>query len=94
VDADEPRVLLSADLWTTLYQSDPELVGKRILVNSEFVVVVGILPADFRFPVWDTQIWKADAFLPAEGLEQHCSYRARLSDSCQTSRARTRCASP
>ena len=66
-DADEPRVLLSADLWTTLYQSDPEIVGKRILVNSEFVIVVGILPADFRFPVWDTQIWKADSFSASRG---------------------------
>jgi predicted permease len=66
-DADEPRVLLSADLWTTLYQSDPEILGKRILVNSEFVVVVGILPADFRFPVWDMQIWRADSFSLSRG---------------------------
>jgi predicted permease len=66
-DAGEGRVLLSADLWRTLYRSDPDIVGKRILVNSEAVTVVGVLPADFRFPVWDTQLWRADSFSPSRG---------------------------
>ena len=66
-DAGEGRVLLSADLWRTLYQSDKGIVGKSILVNNESVTVVGVLPADFRFPVWDTQLWRADAFSASRG---------------------------
>jgi predicted permease len=66
-DSDEGRVLLSADLWKTLYQSDERIVGKSIRVGDESVTVVGVLPADFRFPVWDTQLWRADAFSASRG---------------------------
>ncbi|HXG69695.1 MAG TPA: FtsX-like permease family protein [Gemmatimonadaceae bacterium] len=58
----DDRVLLSADVWRTLYRSDPLIVGQRITVNSESLLVVGVLPAGFRFPAWDTQLWRADAF--------------------------------
>lgn len=66
-DASEGRVLLSADLWRALYQSDEAIVGKSIIVNNEPMTVVGVLASDFRFPVWDTQLWRADAFSPGRG---------------------------
>jgi predicted permease len=66
VGADD-RVLLSADLWRTLYRSDATIVGQRITVNSESLVVVGVLPAGFRFPAWDTQLWRADTFADTGG---------------------------
>jgi putative ABC transport system permease protein len=53
------RVLLSEDLWRTLYQSDPAIIGRSILVDGEQLVVMGVLPADFRFPSWNTVIWRA-----------------------------------
>lgn len=66
-DASENRILLSAELWRTTFQSNEGIVGQRILVNNETMTVVGVLPADFRFPVWDTQIWRADSFSPSRG---------------------------
>jgi predicted permease len=53
------RVLLSEDLWRTLYQSDPAIIGRSILIDGERLVVIGLLPADFRFPSWNTVIWRA-----------------------------------
>jgi putative ABC transport system permease protein len=53
------RVLLSEDLWRTLYQSDPAIIGRSILIDGERLVVIGVLPADFRFPSWNTVIWRA-----------------------------------
>jgi hypothetical protein len=53
------RVLLSEDLWRTLYNSDPALIGGTVTIDREPMVVVGILPADFRFPSSDTVIWRA-----------------------------------
>ena len=53
------RVLLSEDVWRTLYQADPAIIGRPILIDGERLVVIGVLPADFRFPSWNTVIWRA-----------------------------------
>lgn len=52
------RVLLSEDVWRALFNADPSLVGRRVTIDGESLLVVGILPSDFRFPKWDTVIWK------------------------------------
>ena len=67
----DDRVLLSEDLWRTLYASDPEIIGRRLTLNRDSVVVVGVLPAEFRFPAWDTVIWRASAF---EGTARPTAY--------------------
>lgn len=41
-------VVLSHDTWSTLFASDPSLVGKVIRVNRQPMTVVGIAPAGFR----------------------------------------------
>lgn len=56
------RVLLSEDLWRGLYHADPAIVGRTISIDRERLVVVGILPADFRFPSWNTVVWRAVDF--------------------------------
>jgi putative ABC transport system permease protein len=33
-----------------------------VRINDDSVIVVGILPSDFRLPTWDTVIWRANAF--------------------------------
>ena len=67
----DDRVLVSEDLWRALYRSDPSIVGGHMRLNGETVVVVGILPAEFRFPSWDTVIWKAAAFDQAGATADH-----------------------
>jgi predicted permease len=56
------RVLLSEDLWRSLYHADSSIVGRRITIDREALLVVGILPSDFRFPLWNTEIWRASDF--------------------------------
>lgn len=52
------RLLVSETVWRTLYGADPGFVGQTITVNGERLVVVGILPAEFRFPSAETVLWK------------------------------------
>ncbi len=52
------RLLVSETVWRTLYHGDPGLVGQSIAVDGERLTVVGILPADFRFPSADTVFWR------------------------------------
>jgi putative ABC transport system permease protein len=58
----DDRVLLSEDVWRSLYGADESIIGRRIAIDGESLVVVGILPAEFRFPSWDTVIWRAADF--------------------------------
>jgi putative ABC transport system permease protein len=52
------RLLLSETVWRTLYGADQNLVGRSITVNGERLIVVGILPAEFRFPSAETVLWR------------------------------------
>ena len=54
------RLLVSETVWRALYDADPGLVGRSMGVNGEQLTVVGILPADFRFPTADTMLWRPD----------------------------------
>jgi putative ABC transport system permease protein len=44
----EPRVILSHDFWTGRVGSDPDIVGKSVMVDGVPHTVVGITPQDFR----------------------------------------------
>jgi putative ABC transport system permease protein len=52
------RLLISETVWRTLYGADPGVLGRSITVNGERLIVVGILPAEFRFPSADTVLWR------------------------------------
>jgi putative ABC transport system permease protein len=54
--------LISGDLWSTLYASDPGIIGRQITIDKSPAVVVGVLPSKFRFPDWNTSIWRAADF--------------------------------
>lgn len=55
--ASDDVVLLSEDVWRTMYAAAPDLVGGRITMDGESKLVVGVLPSRFRFPSWDTTVW-------------------------------------
>jgi predicted permease len=52
-DPDQFRdgVIISERLWRRLYESDPALVGKQIRLDDRLRTVLGIMPADFEFPL-------------------------------------------
>src|SRR5262245_12749601 len=54
----DDRVLVSEDLWRSLFNTDPAIVGRRVKVGGETVEVVGVLPSSFRFPSWNTVMWR------------------------------------
>jgi len=43
-------VVISHSLWMRQFSGDPEIVGQSIRLNEESFTVIGVLPADFRFP--------------------------------------------
>ncbi|MBZ5499050.1 MAG: ABC transporter permease [Acidobacteriia bacterium] len=52
------RVLVSETAWRSLFGSDEALVGRPIRLDGERLTVIGILPANFRFPSASTVLWR------------------------------------
>lgn len=56
-----PEVLLSHGLWRRQFAGDAGVLGKTVSIDGLSVTVVGVLPADFRFP----DLIPTDAPLPS-----------------------------
>jgi putative ABC transport system permease protein len=52
-------VVLSHDVWTSQFGSNPAVVGRSVLIDGEPTTVVGIAPAGFTFPIQGqrVQVW-------------------------------------
>src|SRR6266480_2756247 len=44
-------VIISARLWQRRFNSDPQIIGTKILLNGKNFTVVGVMPAGFDFPL-------------------------------------------
>ncbi len=59
VSGDKNNVaLISEGLWRRRYGADPGIVGKKLIVRGTPTMVVGVLPASFRFPDVKADIWE------------------------------------
>jgi putative ABC transport system permease protein len=55
----ESVVIISQGLWRRRFGADPSLVGKKISLNGESIVVIGVMPAGFNFPIIaGADIWR------------------------------------
>ena len=50
-------VLIGEALWRTRFGASPNVLGRTLEVNGRSREIVGVMPARFRFPKSDTQIW-------------------------------------
>ncbi len=50
-------VILSHALWERRFGSDTNVIGRSILLEGVSRQVVGVMPADFRFPSPKTELW-------------------------------------
>ena len=66
------RVLQSADdrqyvavlgdaIWRRRFNGDQNVVGKKIILNSETYTIIGVMPSSFRFPTPDIELWASMA---------------------------------
>jgi predicted permease len=57
VPGEDHYVILSHTLWQQRFASDPTILGGSIELEGVSREVVGVMPADFRFPSPKTQLW-------------------------------------
>ena len=56
-DDDAGAVIVSHGLWQTYLGADEGVLGKRLLIDGEPRVVVGVMPQDFHFPNRGVALW-------------------------------------
>src|SRR6516225_2415621 len=57
IPGQDSYVVLSHAIWQQYFGSDPAIVGRSIRLEGISRQVVGIMPANFRFPSATTQVW-------------------------------------
>src|SRR6266851_4691191 len=50
-------VILSLSLWVRRFGASRDVVGKTLQINGANSQIIGVMPADFRFPAKDAQFW-------------------------------------
>jgi predicted permease len=63
----ERAVILSHGLWQQRFGGDAALIGERITLDGLPHVVIGVMPADFRFPPVD--VWQPLVINPADRID-------------------------
>jgi putative ABC transport system permease protein len=55
--------ILSWECWRQQFAGDPAVIGRSISLNNKSFTVVGVMPADFRFPIQaqPTEVWVSTA---------------------------------
>jgi len=50
-------VVISEGLWRSRFGGDPGVIGRKLLVSGTSTEIVGVMPARFRFPSANTELW-------------------------------------
>jgi putative ABC transport system permease protein len=62
--------VISEGLWRNVFNSDPEILNRTIVVNGQPRVVVGVMPLDFRFPESMGQDMQKGLWLPLQPTQE------------------------
>jgi len=85
-----PVLMLGHHVWQQRYGADPNILGKTVRVNEVPMTVIGVMPADRRFPE-DTDLWTA--LVPDAARERRDNRSlmlfGRLADGARLASART-----
>jgi putative ABC transport system permease protein len=50
-------VVISHDLWRRRYSLDPNVVGRKLIVQGQSYAILGVMPREFQFPSSTTELW-------------------------------------
>ncbi len=70
----EATVVLGYTLWKHRFAGDPDVVGRRILLDGAPYTVIGVMPQGFSYPRRDLQIWTAMRFVNSDYKDRNDNY--------------------
>jgi predicted permease len=92
VDRDAQSVILSYGLWQARFGGDDNIVGRNVRLDGTPYVVIGVMPASFRFPSEGVDLWLPLRFTEADYGDRQNTYIhgiARLRDGVAFESARS-----
>jgi putative ABC transport system permease protein len=84
--------LLNEALWRARFGADPRIVGKTVRLDGDAYTVVGVMPANLRYPaaeIWTPLALDADFFSPHSPRWHILTVIARLKSGVSTDRAQS-----
>jgi predicted permease len=72
----EPVAVLSEGLWRRRFGGDPGVLGRTLRIDGVARRVVGVMPAGFRFPAGETELWIPMPIDPANLSPGNFNWRA------------------
>lgn len=52
-------VLISDRFWRNRFGASPDVLGKKLRIDDHSLSIIGVMPASFRFPERDVDLWSA-----------------------------------
>jgi putative ABC transport system permease protein len=83
-DAGQQSVaLLSYQTWQSRFHGDPHILGTKILLDRKPYVVIGVMPADFEFPLTPghldkSELWVPMSFKPGQFVDEASSWSYQM----------------
>ena len=65
-----PVAVISYETWRDRFGADPHLLGQTLTLNNQPFTVVGVMPAGFRAPYSDIEMWLPIQYYPNFSLER------------------------
>ena len=70
--------VLGESLWRRHFGSDPNILGKTVMISGDPATIVGVMPASFHFPRQQTELWVNLRFGPPKRFPFYLVGMARL----------------
>ncbi len=61
-----PVILLSYKFWQRHYNADPDIVGRKVLLDNADTTIIGVMPQDFGLPGDQPDFWAPVGFSPQQ----------------------------
>lgn len=70
-------VVLSHDTWKQRFGSDPNIIGRSLMLNQQSYKVIGVMGSEFKWPN-QSELWVPVALPPARYHDQNYRYNENL----------------
>jgi predicted permease len=64
IDDNQLVVVLSYSVWKKLFNGDPKILGRKIILNRNPYIVIGVMPRNFKFPIRPGHIDNGGIWVP------------------------------
>jgi predicted permease len=71
--------VLSYAAWKSRFNSDPNVIGRKVLLDRKPYVIIGVMPRNFEFPLYSGHLNRSELWVPMSLSAQELSAEADAS---------------